>query len=82
MIEIIKGVFSSALTEIIVAVVLALLGGGGAFAWGRRQRNKGRKEAEHEQTQDTLDRFQKGQDAKRDSDGTPDERVRRNDGQW
>jgi len=78
----IETMISGALTEIIVALVLALLGGGGAFAWGRSQRNKGRKEAEHERTQDTLDRFQKGQDAKRDSDGDPDERVRRNDGQW
>jgi hypothetical protein len=48
MMEIITAVFSGALTEIIVAVVLALLGGGGAFAYGRNQRNKGRKEAEHD----------------------------------
>jgi uncharacterized protein HemX len=78
----IDSVFSGALTEIIVAVVLALLSGGGLFAWGRHKRNQGREDAHNDQTADTLDRLKKAQDAKRDSDGTPDERVRRNDGQW
>jgi flagellar basal body-associated protein FliL len=43
MIEIITAVFSGALTEIIVAVVLALLGGGGAFAWTAQPAQQGPK---------------------------------------
>jgi flagellar basal body-associated protein FliL len=76
MMEIITAVFSGALTEIIVAVVLALLGGGGAFAWGRSQRNKGRKEAEHDFEE--ADRAQ-ADAIRRRVDSDRDERLRRYD---
>jgi flagellar basal body-associated protein FliL len=78
----IDSVISGALTEIIVAVVLALLSGGGLFAWGRHKRNQGREDAHNDQTADTLDRLKKAQDAKRDRPADPDDAVRRNDGQW
>jgi hypothetical protein len=61
------------------AVVLAVVA---AFFRGR---SAGREGLKDEQAGDTLDRLEKGREAVqrgRDGGGTPDERVRQNDGRW
>jgi len=64
----------------LIAAVIAALG---ILGYGQAKKREGRKEAEDDAAQDTLDRFRKGQDALGDDDGgAPDERVRRNDGRW
>jgi Na+/glutamate symporter len=52
-------ILSGALTEIIVGLVMALLGGGGLLAWGRHKRNQGR--------EDAVDDFDKADRAEADA---------------
>ena len=61
------------------AFVLALV----AAFW--RGRSAGRQGAQNERAKDTLDAIERGRDAVRDGragGGTPDERLRQNDGRW
>ena len=61
------------------AFVLALV----AAFW--RGRSAGRQGVQNEQARDTLDAIERGRDAVRDGragGGTPDERLRQNDGRW
>jgi hypothetical protein len=70
------------MTEVLVgiaAVVAALLG----FLVGRPiGRKEGKREERQANAERTLNDFLDGQDALRNSSGTPDERVRANDGKW
>ena len=70
------------MTELLVgiaAVVAALLG----FLVGRPIGHKqGKREERQANAERTLNDFMDGQDALRNSSGTPDERVRANDGRW
>jgi hypothetical protein len=61
------------------ALVLAVVA---AFFGGRRS---GKEDLRNERAGDTLDALEQGRDAVqagRDSGGTPDERLRQNDGRW
>ena len=70
------------MTEVLVgiaAVLAALLG----FLVGRPIGHKqGKREERQANAERTLNDFMDGQDALRNSSGTPDERVRANDGRW
>lgn len=66
---------------------LASLAGAAAFllAFWRKAQSVQQTEAEHDQMQDTIERTQQGAEAVRDgraSGDSPDDRVRKNDGQW
>lgn len=70
------------MTELLVgiaAVVAALLGFLVGKPLGRQQ---GKREERQANAERTLNQFMDGQDALRSSTGTPDERVRANDGRW
>lgn len=70
--DLILGPLGAALGAI-VAVALAYF----------RGKSAGKKGAEHDAMQDTLDRVQKGRDAVRDGRGrNPADRLRENDGRW
>ncbi len=69
--------------EAIIAAVFAIAGLAVGIPWGRmRGRAQGEQEARDRANRETLERFQAGQDAKRDGAGTPDQRVRANDDHW
>lgn len=53
----------------------------GILGYGAAQRRKGREHERNEANAETLDRIEQGRRAV-DRDGTPDERVRDNDGRW
>ena len=70
------------MTELLVgiaAVLAALLGFLVGKPLGRQQ---GKREERRANAERTLNQFMDGQDALRNSSGTPDERVRANDGKW
>ena len=70
------------MTELLVgiaAVLAALLGFLVGKPLGRQQ---GKREERRANAERTLNDFLDGQDALRNSSGTPDERVRSNDGKW
>jgi uncharacterized protein HemX len=65
---------------VILGALLALILG--VLGFGQVQKRAGRKEAEDERTEETLEGFEAGQDAKRNRPYDPTDAVRRNDGQW
>jgi hypothetical protein len=70
------------MTEILIgiaAIIAAVIGFVVGKPIGRRE---GKREERQAHAQRTLNDFQEGQDALRNSSGTPDERVRSNDGRW
>ena len=70
------------MTELLVgiaAVLAALLGFLVGKPIGHRQ---GKREERQANAERALNQFMDGQDALRNSSGTPDERVRANDGKW
>lgn len=65
------------------AILLTAVGGAAMLLLhGWRSRVRTRKEIEGENAAETLDRFKKAQDAKRDSSDDPNESVRGNDKYW
>lgn len=70
------------MTEILVAIaaiIAAVIG----FVVGKPiGRKEGKRQERRANAERTLNAFKGGQDALRNSSGTPDERVRANDGKW
>lgn len=69
------------MSEILIAIGALIVSIGAAFVFVR---NRGKSDERNRNTRETLDRVQRGQDsvAQGRDDGSPADRLRRNDGRW
>jgi preprotein translocase subunit YajC len=81
MISTILGVIQGVLGDWLGEVIVAVTGFVTMIFYGRSQRKRGKAEVENAVRQKTLEQVRKGQTVSRGA-GSPDERVRRLDGDW